>query len=280
MKRINIPTLIAITIITWSMVNVTHETLGHAGFGLLSGFQIKAVNTTTAYLDVNWENEITQNGFQKLRLFLYGGVLMNLITGIIALCILRYVKFNNAQGRYFLWLFASFSYVVVVMNFVTAPLTGGGDLAEIIRTYDNQLLVRLIVFISGVFILIFGFRALQLSFMPVTKDLRNIRFSFSMIPLVTIIVLQTLSILKSPFASLPPAQNHLLVSIFAYFHFLIWSLFVYFFPNPGKKNLIENSVPSKSLSWIIAGVIITLFYIFILGPGIGSFDGHPMLSID
>ena len=280
MNKINILTLIAITIITWSMVNITHETLGHAGFGLLSGFQIKAVNTTTVYADVNWENEITQNGFKKLRLFLYGGVLMNMITGIIALLILRYVKFNNAQGRYFLWLFASFSYVVVVMNFVTAPLTGGGDLAEIIRTYDNQLLPRLIVFISGVFILIFGYRALQLSFMPVTKDSRKIRLSLTMIPLATIIVLQTLSILKSPFASLPPAQNHLLVSIFAYFHFAIWALVVYFFPFPGKKNLIENSVPSKSLSWIIAGAIVTLFYIFLLGPGIGSFDGHPMLSID
>ena len=280
MKRINIPTLIAITIIAWSMVNITHETLGHAGFGLLAGFQIKAVNTTTAYLNVNWENEITQNGFNRLRLFLIGGVLMNLITGVIAVLILRYVKSNNAQGRFFLWIFASFSYVVVVMNFVTAPLTGGGDLAEIIRTFDNQLLARLIVLISGVFIMIFGYRALQLSFMPVTKDLRNIRLSLTIIPLVTIIVIQSLSILKSPFATLPPAQNHLLVSTFAYFHILIWSLFVYFFPFPGKNNSIENSVPAKSLSWIIAGAIVTLFYLLILGPGIGSFDGHPMLSIE
>ena len=230
MKRINILTLIAISIVAWSIVNITHETLGHAGFGLLSGLQIKAVNTTTAYLDVNWEDEINQNGFGKLRLFLFGGVLMNFITGIIAVLILRFVKFNNAHGRFFLWLFASFSYVVVVMNFVTAPLTGGGDLAEIIRSYDNQLLARLIVIIFGVLILIFGYRVLQLSFMPVTKDLRNIRFSLIMIPLATIIVLQSLSILKSPFASLPPAQNHLLASIFAYFHFVIWSLVVYFFP--------------------------------------------------
>lgn len=280
MKRINIPTLIAITIIAWSMVNITHETLGHAGFGLLSGFQIKAVNTTTAYLDVNWEHEIAQNGFNKLRLFLIGGVAMNFITGVIAVLLLRYVKSNNANGRFFLWLFASFSYVVVAMNFITAPLTGGGDLAEIIRTYDNQLLARLIVLLTGVFILIFGYRAIQLSFMPVTKDLRNIRLSFTIIPLVTIIVFQTLSIFKSPFATLPPAQNHLLVSIFAYFHVLIWALFVYFLPFPGKKNSIQNSVPSKSISWIIAGAIVTLFYLVLLGPGIGSFDGHPMLSLE
>ena len=92
MKRINIPTLIAIAVIAWAMVNITHETLGHAGFGLLSGFKVKAVNTTTAYLDADWDNEIAQNGFLKLRLFLIGGVLLNFITGVFALIALRHIK--------------------------------------------------------------------------------------------------------------------------------------------------------------------------------------------
>lgn len=280
MKKINIPTLIAITIISWSMVNITHETLGHAGFGLLSGFKIKAVNTTTAYLDADWDNEISQNGFLKIRLFLIGGVLLNFISGIIALIILKYFRSINVQGRLFLWLFASLSYLVVVMNLVTAPLTGGGDLAEIIRSYDNQLLARIIVLITGIFIMILGYLFLQGSFMPDTKGLWNIRLSLTLIPIATIVVFQSLSIVRSPFASLPPDQNHLLVSVFAYLHLLLWSLFVIFFPFPGKKNTLENSLPTRSISWMIAGAIVALFYLFILGPGIGSFDGHPLLSIN
>ena len=53
MKKQNLPTLIAIAALSWMLVNISHETFGHAGFGLLSGFKLKAVNTTTAYLDVN-----------------------------------------------------------------------------------------------------------------------------------------------------------------------------------------------------------------------------------
>jgi len=277
MKKLNLPTLIAISIIAWTMVNIIHEILGHAGFGLLSGFQIKAVNTTTAYLDVNWENEITQNGFDKLRLFLIGGVLLNFISGLISLIMLRFFQIKNAQVRLFLWLFSSFSYVVVVMNLVTAPLTGGGDLAEIIRTYDNQDFAQLMVLIIGIFITIFGYLILQRTFMPSTTGRSNIRISLVLFPVLTIIVLQTLSIIQSPFASLPPSQNHILVSIFAYFHFIIWAIVVIIIPSPDKKNLLEHSLPNRSVNWMVFGAIVTIFYLFVLGPGIGSFEGHPSL---
>ena len=113
--------------------------------------------------------------------------------------------------------------------------------------------------------------------MPDTKGRRNIRLSLALIPVLTIIVLQTLSILKSPFASLPPSQNHLLISVFAYFHLIIWALLVIIIPSPGKKNLLENSLPNRSVNWMVIGAIITIFYLFVLGPGIGSFEGYPLL---
>ena len=127
--------------------------------------------------------------------------------------------------------------------------------------------------------MIIGYLFLQGSFMPDTKGLRKIRLSLTLIPIATIIIFQSLSIVRSTFASLPPDQNHLLVSVFAYLHLLLWSFFVVVFPFPSKKNPFEYSLPTRSISWVIAGIIVALFYLFILGPGIGSFDGHPMLSV-
>jgi len=49
-------------------------------------------------------------------------------------------------------------------------------------------------------------------------------------------------------------------------------------PSSGKINLIENIYTVKSTYWISAGIIVILFYVFILGPGIGSFEGHPGLQ--
>ena len=83
---------------------------------------------------------------------------------------------------------------------------------------------------------------------------RSILISLTLIPALTVIIIQTLSLLKSPFAYLPPSQNHLLASV-------------------------ENILTGKSFYIITIGIIVAVFYIFILGPGIGSFEGHPSLQI-
>ncbi|MFC2129161.1 hypothetical protein ACFLQX_00100 [Bacteroidota bacterium] len=278
MKRENLPTLLAIAALSWIFVNISHETIGHAGFGLLSGLKLNAVNTTTAFLDVNWDNEINLNGFTKYRLFLIGGVFMNFLTGLIAYLILKYKSGLNTQMRLFLWLFASFSYVIIVMNLISVPIIGGGDLVGIIRTYDNQELARTIVLIVGFVFMIVGYLALQKGYMPEIKKHRSVLLSIVGIPVVTVIVLQTLSLINSPFSYLSASQSHLLASVFAYFHFILWAIVVYIVPASNKKYSIEDLLPNKSVKWIVAGVVTSVFYIFILGSGLGSFDGHPSLQ--
>lgn len=278
MKKKNVPTLMAIAALAWIFVNISHETLGHAGFGLLSGFKLNAVDTTTAYLDVNWENEINLNGFTKYRLFLIGGVFMNFLTGLLAYLILKYKSGLNTQMRLFLWLLASFSYVVIVMNLTSVPIIGGGDLTGIIRNFDNQEFAKTIVLIIGFVFMIFGYLALQKSYMPAVKKHRSILLTITFLPVITVIVLQTLSLINSPFSYLPASQNHLLASVFAYFHFILWAIVVNFVPASNKKYSIENLLPNKSVSWIVLGLIATVLYILILGSGIGSFEGHPSLQ--
>lgn len=258
------------------MVNMFHEIIGHAGFGLLSGLNLKAVNTTTAYLDVNWDNEIAKNVW-GCRLTFLGGVLINFLTGLIAYLVLKYKKILNSQMRFFLWLFASFSLIIIVMNLISVILIGGGDLAAVIKTFNNQDLAKVIVLIIGLLIMVAGYKLLQKSFMPKIKGYRSISLSLTAIPVITIIIIQTLSLLKSPFAYLPPPQNHLLASVFAYFHFLLWVLIVNIIPSSGKTNSIESVLPDISILWTTIGIITSIFYIFILGPGIGSFEGHPSL---
>jgi len=278
MKKQNLPTLIAIAALSWMLVNISHEIFGHAGFGLLSGFKLIAVNTTTAYLDVNWDNEINLNGFTKYRLFLIGGVFMNFLMGLIAYLILKYKSRLNTQMRLFLWLFASFSYVIIAMNLISVPIIGGGDLVGIIRTYDNQELAKTIVLIVGFVFMIVGYLALQKSYMPEIKKHRSTLLKITFLPVITVIIIQTLSLINSPFSYLHASQNHLLASVFAYFHFILWAIVVYIVPSSNKKFSIEKLLPNNSVSWIVLGLIATGFYILILGSGLGSFEGHPSLQ--
>lgn len=278
MKKTNLLTIIAISALSWILVNITHEFFGHAVFGILCGLKLKAVSTSTAYLDVNWDNYTNQYGFIGLRFFLLGGVLMNFITGLIVILIQKFKKPINSNITLFLWLFASFSLVIIVMNLISVTLIGGGDLPGVISTFNNQDTAKIIVLIIGLFIMIAGYIMIQKSFMPKMKGHRSILATVTLIPVLTVIIVQTLSLLKSPFAYLSPEQNHLLASVFAFFHFILWAFVVNIVPLSGKANSLENILTSKSFFWIIIGIISILFYILILGPGIGSFEGHSSLQ--
>lgn len=278
MKKINVPTLIAISALSWILVNITHEFFGHAVFGIVSGLKLNAFSTSTAFFNVDWNSYINQHGYSTLRLFLLGGVLMNFITGVIALLILRFNKSVNSQLYLFLWLFSSFSFIIIVMNFISVTLIGGGDLPQIINTFKNQHNLKIIVLIIGLITMIAGYVIIQKNFMPEIKGHRSLLISITLIPILTTIIIQTLSLLKSPFAYLPPSQNHLLASVLAYFHFLLWALIVNIIPLSRKKNSIEKIVTEKSIIWIVISLIFIIFYIFILGPGIGSFEEHSSLN--
>jgi len=278
MKKVNIPTLIAISALSWILVNITHEFFGHAVFGILSGLKLNAFSTSTAFFNMDWNEYINQHGYTTLRLYLLGGVLMNFVTGVIALLILKLYKSLSSQMHLFLWLFSSFSFIIIVMNFITVTFIGGGDLPQIIITFKNQESLKTIVLIIGFIIMIAGYMIIQKNFMPEIKGHRSVLILITLIPVITAIIIQTLSLLKSPFAYLPPSQNHLLASVLAYFHFLLWALIVNIMPLTSKKNSIEKVVVEKSIIWITISLIFIIFYIFILGPGIGSFEGHSSLN--
>jgi len=278
MKKINVPTLIAISALSWILVNITHEFFGHAVFGILSGLKLNAFSTSTAFFNMDWNSYINQHGYTTLRLFLLGGVLMNFVTGVIALLILKFNKPLSSQMHLFLWLFSSFSFIIIVMNLISVTFIGGGDLPQIISTFNNQENLKIIVLIIGFITMIAGYIIIQKNFMPEIKGHRSVLISITLIPVITAIIIQTLSLLKSPFAYLPPSQNHLLASVLAYFHFLLWALIVNVIPLSSKKNSLEKVVTEKSIIWIAISLIFIVFYIFILGPGIGSFEGHSSLN--
>jgi len=278
MKKNNLPTLIAISALSWILVNITHEFFGHAVFGIVSGLKLNAVSTSTAFFNIDWNSNINQHGYTTLRLFLLGGVLMNFVTGVIALLILKFNKSLSSQMHLFLWLFSSFSFIIIVMNFISVTFIGGGDLPQIISTFKNQENLKIIVLIIGFITMIAGYMIIQKNFMPEIKGHRSVLISITLIPVITAIIIQTLSLLKSPFAYLPPSQNHLLASVLVYFHFLFWALIVNIIPLSSKKNSLEKIITEKSIIWITISLIMVVFYIFILGPGIGSFEGHSSLN--
>jgi hypothetical protein len=114
--------------------------------------------------------------------------------------------------------------------------------------------------------------------MPKLAGMRPQLVSITVIPVATVIIAHTLSIVKSPFVRLPPESNHLLVSVFVYIHFAVWAILVNTVPGPRSREPVETIALPRSNVWLVFGVLVLLFYVVILGPGIGSFEGDPHLQ--
>lgn len=275
--KIHVPTLIAISLIAWALVNVLHEIVGHGGASILVGVPVKAVSTSTIYMSTNWDQYVAEHGLNPIRLILAGGTIANFITGTLALMVLGWRKVTSAATRYFLWLFASFSMVIVATNMVTNPLLGFGDWGGILSDLEPKNIWKTVIIGTGLVLMIAGYIFSLRLWMPQLKGHRTTLLGITAIPVITMIVVQTLSMLKSPFTSLPPEQNHLLASVFAYIHFLLWALVVNLIPIPRSSDTADTVQLSRSNAWLALGLAVFVFYVFVLGPGIGSFIGDPRL---
>ena len=268
-SEIDVPTVVAIATVAWAVANVLHEIAGHAGAALVLGIPVEAVSTTTAFIDWDQIQSATQD-----RIINAAGVLVNLVTGTVALVLLRYRSFASAALRYFLWLLASMSLVIVVMNLVTAPLMGGGDWSEVVDGLEPRAPYLVAIVIAGLVIAAVGYLTLIRQDHPGLTD-RTRHRHLAVVPVITLIVVQSLSLAGSPFATAPIEQNHLVASIFAYLHFAAWALLLHLASGDGRAPPVPLA---RSRWWLVAGAVSFVFFVFVLGPGLGPLDRDPRLG--
>ena len=276
--KVHIPTLIAISVLAWALVNIMHEIVGHAGAAIVVGIAVKAVSTSTAYIKVDWAQFAAEHGSNPLRLIVAGGTIVNLVTGALALLALQWKKVTNTAMRYFLWLFATFSMIIVAMNMFTCPLLGFGDWTEFLSTLEQKHIWKILIIGTGLVLMVAGYVLSLRLWMPRMKGHRLTLLGITAIPVVTMIAVQTLSLVKSPFTTLPPQTNHLLASVFAYIHFALWAMVVNLIPGPRSSDTVEAIWLPRSNAWLALGLVVFVFFVLVLGPGIGSFAEDPRLG--
>jgi len=62
-KMLDIPTLIAISIVAWALVDILHEIVGHGGAAALMGFDVRAASTTTVYFTSDQPYDVGRDRF-------------------------------------------------------------------------------------------------------------------------------------------------------------------------------------------------------------------------
>jgi hypothetical protein len=247
------------------LVNMSHEIIGHAGAAVLLGIPVRAVSTTTAA--IAWDR-VTSIG--TYRTIMAAGTVMNLVGGAAALLLLRVQKQAKSTTRYFLWLFATFSFIIATMNLVSVMFIGAGDWTEFTRELEPRVLWKAIIIGVGMILTVLGYILPLRLWMPDLRDNRRTQLVVTVIPVLTVIVVQSLSLIGSPFARGPSGASHMLACVFAYLHFVLGAILVNTLPAPRSKNPPQSIRLPRSVGWLACGLALALFYVVVLGSGIGS----------
>ena len=271
--EIDTATLFTVSALAWATANVFHEIVGHAGSAVALGIPVRAVSTTTALID--WE-EIESAA--QVRVIVGAATPVDVLTGVLALAALRWLNVKSMPMRYFLWLFASISFTMATWNMVTSPLLGGGDWEDLAEGLNNAGLWTAGVVAAGVVVAIVGYRLPLRLFMSDLRDHPGLRHRIVLVPLATIVVVQTLSVAFSPFATAPPESNGLLASVFAYAHLAVWASLVNRGVGPRSTRPAGDIALNRSTGWLAGGLVIVMVFIAVLGPGIGPLEDHPLLD--
>lgn len=264
------PTLIALSTVAWALADVLHEIVGHAGAAVLLGVPVRAVSTTTAYIV---GDQIHSLG--DVRTIHAAATVLNLVTGGLALLALRSRRVTSPAARYFLWLFATFSLIVVTLNLLV-----GSDLGEVIRGLEPRGLWRVGVLAVGMFVAVVGYVLPLRLWMPDLRGNRRLQLKITAIPVAVLIVVQALSVARSPFVRQPwgSGQNALATVVALSFFFGLWFALVNLVPRPRSTEPVASIRLTRSKTWLAVGLIVFLIFVAVLGPGLGPLGDDPRLN--
>jgi len=270
--KIDLLTLAAVSTVAWALSVFLHEFIGHALPAIWMGLDVAVVSTTAVDVPTNqvaWDLWTSNQG----KILLAGGTAMNIITGTTALLLLYYRKPASRASQYFLWLFATFNFVIVIMNLVTATALGVGDWFGFVQGMESSKLITTLIIAVGVIFMIPSFALPLKAWMPDMKGMRLTLLKITFVPVLVLTTLQVLSVLNSPFPSQSGEPEHLFISLFVCIHLVLWTILVNLIPVPRSGKATESIELQRSPIWIGVGITTFLLFIFVLGPGIGPFDG-------
>jgi hypothetical protein len=268
--EVDVPTLVALSTVAWASADVLHEVVGHAGAALLLGVPVRAVSTTTVYIP--WDQGL---GVGDVRTIHAAATAVNLATGGLALLALRSRRVRNPASRYFLWLFATFSLVVVALNLLV-----GGDWEEVTKGLEPGGAWSAGVAAAGMLAALAGFVLPLRLWLPDLRGSRRLQLKVTAVPVVALVVVQALSVVGSPFAAQPigSGQNALMTVAALALFCGIWLALVNLVRGPRSSEPVESIRLPRSTGWLAVGLLVFLIFVAVLGPGLGPLEDDPRLT--
>ena len=257
-------TVIAIAVIAYAGMNICHEIVGHCGMAALVGTRCKLISST----DIPLVKEITEIPTWKYNIILVAGSAANWTVGFICFGLLRIWRTAQPALRYFLWLSMSVNLFLASTYMTVAPIIKYGDSYFLIYELRGQLFWRSALVLVGGVICWLTFRLCRAELRRLIgfggRDARSIAWRL-VVPAyiaggVVTVTSGLFSQLEFKWAQIQAAGGT--------FGLMLWLLILPLgIPEAPTSTEHPFNVP-RSVSWIVAGALIGLTFIIVLGPGI------------
>lgn len=263
-KAFDRPTLLAIAVVAYALANVVHEGVGHGGVCLLAGGRPVELSA------IHFESDTGSLDASARRWLAAGGTIANLIVGVLALVALRASRSRPTAWRYFLWLLMTVNLLQAAGYWLFSGIGNIGDWAVVIAGLWPRWAFRLgLALLGGAAywgVVVLSLREL-LPFLGAGPGQWRRAVPLTVIPYLAGGLLYVA-------AGLPNPVGWLLVLIsaaaasFGGTSALAWMAQLLrhearFPPHPGDVPSIPRSIP-----WLATGVVVTLLFVGVLGPGI------------
>jgi hypothetical protein len=257
-------TIIAIAVIAYAVVNISHEIVGHCGTAGLLGVRCRFISTT----DIRLIKEITEFPAWKYNIILVAGSAANWTIGLVCLGLLRFLRTPQPALRYFLWLSMSVNLFLASTYVTVAPIIKYGDSYLLVYQLQNQFFWRSAIVLVGAVICWFSFQICRKELGRLIgvggRAARGVAWELVLPAYITGGILTVTSGLFSQL-SFKWAQIQAAGGTFG---LMVWLLLLPLVipeePTPAQQPFI---IP-RSIGWIVAGALCALVFIGVLGPGL------------
>jgi len=261
---IDLATVIAIAVLAYTIANMVHEGLGHGGAALLLGARPTMLNAIFFNYDESTVSRTAQ------RLIQAGGSIANLLVGLPLLAVVPRVR--SSRWRYFLWLFAAVYILTAFGYFLFSGIAGIGDWSRVFAGLAPDGLLRAGLTVAGAILyFVVAPRLLMPPFDPFLGRTSGVRERRARILSIVPYLAGGIAFIVA--GSLNPLGWKLVLISAAAAAFGGTSLLAWYPPIPRPPAPATPEPPLgivRSHAWIIAAVVVLLFFVFVLGPGIGT----------
>jgi len=269
----DVPTMIAVSTVAWALADALHEVVGHAGAAVLLGVPVRAVSTATVFIEADQIRSVWD-----YRIIHAAPTLINLVSAGLALLALHSRWARSSTSRYFLWLFATISVILATVNLVFGPL-GGGDWMEVTTELEPRVIWRAGIVAVGVAVGVAGYVLPLRLWRPDLREHRRLQLKVTTVPVLVVVVVQTLSVVGSPFASQPVGSSQSPVAGLGlvYLTMVLWLALVNVVGGPHSLAPVESIRLTRSKGWLAVGLLMLVIFVGVLGPGLGPLEDDPRL---